>query len=263
MSVTTPENKLTVEQRLKQAVDHTKLTFAAGENETQSIEKLCQEARKHGFYAVCVRPRHIALSKELLNGSPVKVATVIGFPADKVKLDTELKNPTVGAFSTDAKVAETRQAVNDNVDELDLVIDVAQLKKDVQTGSRLVLAELKAIYEAAGNDGKIPVKVIIESDLLTPDEIEQVTRWCHEANMGMVKTSTGMVDGGQGATVEAVSLIRKTLDELNSRTGIKASGGVKTREQALAFLNLGVNRIGTSSGIAIVQNEQAADKSPY
>lgn len=244
-----------METRLAQAIDHTKLTFADGENETAAIEQLCAEARQYQFCAVCVRPRHIAQAKSLLLGSPVKVATVIGFPLHKVKLADELQHPTVGHFSTDEKVAETRLAVSAGADELDVVINVAQLKKDLQAGTRAVAEELTAIRDAA--EGRM-IKVIIETDLLNSTEIEQITRWCVDIGMGMVKTSTGMVDGGRGATPEAVALIAQTLQKLNAKTGIKASGGIKTKSQAIAYLEAGVNRLGTSSGISILQEKAVA-----
>lgn len=241
-----------VNLRLAAAIDHTRLTFAPGEDETAAIEQLCAEAREYNFCAVCVRPRHITLARRLLAGSPVKVATVIGFPLDKVDLETELQAPTVGNFSTGHKVAETRQAVADGADELDVVIHVAQLKRDVREGTRRVAEELSALREVAG--GRM-IKVIIETDLLNSAEIEQITRWCVDTGMGMVKTSTGMVGGGRGATPEAVGLIYQTLQNMRAQTGIKASGGIKNKAQALAFLDAGVNRLGTSSGTAILQEK--------
>jgi len=244
-------------RRLAQAIDHTRLTFAPGEDEERAIETLCREALAYGFYAVCVRPRHVAQAKRLLAGSPVRVATVIGFPAQKVKLADELCMPTIGQFSTVEKQVETRQAVDAGADELDLVINVAALKQDVQSGTQTVRQELLAIAEAAA--GRL-IKVIIETDLLTPAEMVQITQWCAETDMGMVKTSTGMVEGGHGATLEGVRLIARTLrqTEPETATGIKASGGIKSRAQALAFLELGVNRLGTSSGVAIVGGDDSS-----
>ncbi len=239
-------------RRLAQAIDHTKLTFAPGEDEARAIEKLCSEARDAGFYAVCVRPRHIQQAKVALAGSSVQVATVIGFPNQKVKLADELKQPTVGSFSTADKLAETRAAVGAGADELDWVIDVAALKNDVRINGTHVKTELEAAAQAA--QGR-PIKVIIETDLLTHDDIVAVSQWCAQTGMAMVKTSTGMVEGGQGATLEAVRLIRETLGKFDRTVGIKASGGIKTRQQALRFLDAGVNRIGTSSGLTIVSGD--------
>lgn len=246
--------------RLAQAIDHTKLTFGPGEDAEAAIETLCEEAMQYGFYAVCVRPQHVALAKRLLLGSPVKVATVIGFPAQKVKLADELNQPTVGHFSTAHKQAETAQSVADGADELDLVINVSALKQDVQAGTQSVRQELQALAQVAADR---PIKVIIETDLLSPAEIIQVTQWCAETGMGMVKTSTGMVEGGHGATLETVGLIASTLQKMGAATGIKASGGIKNREQALAFLALGVNRLGTSSGVAIVEGHSSGAAGAY
>lgn len=238
-------------QRLARSIDHTKLTFAANEEEAAAIEAICREAKEAGFFAVCVRPRHIALAKTCLSGSDVKVATVIGFPDHKVQLSAERQLPTIGKIPLTEKVAETEQAIHSGANELDLVIDVAGLKQDVKSGTHQVRDELMAIANAS--QGR-PIKVIIETDLLEESEIVQVTTWCAETGMAMVKTSTGMVEGGQGATLSAVKLIADTLRHLGtSSVGIKASGGIKTRDQALAFLNAGVNRLGTSSGLAIVQ----------
>lgn len=250
--------------RLAQAIDHTKLTFSAGEDEQAAIETLCQEAMHYGFYAVCVRPQHVALAKRLLQDSSVKIATVIGFPAQKVKLADELNQPTVGHFSTAHKQAETVQAVQSGVDELDLVINVSALKQDVQADTQTVRQELLDIAQVAADR---PIKVIIETDLLTSAEIIQVIQWCAETGMGMVKTSTGMVEGGHGATLETVGLIADTLQGLGQKmgvtTGIKASGGIKNRAQALALLELGVNRLGTSSGVAIVEGGSSGAAGAY
>jgi deoxyribose-phosphate aldolase len=246
--------------RLARAIDHTKLTFAPGEDETQAIPRLCREAREMGFYAVCVRPRHVGLCRELLAGSPVKIAAVIGFPPQKVQMEAEWQWPTIGGFSTAEKLAEIATALQAGADELDLVIHVADLKQDAQDGGCRVPDELRAIRQAAGEH---PVKAIIETDLLSPSEIVQATRVCAQAGLAMVKTSTGMIAGGQGATLENIGLIAETLRALNSGLGIKASGGVQTRKQAVAFLDAGACRIGTSSGIAIMQNVPLPDGTEY
>lgn len=245
----------TESQRLAKSIDHTKLTFGPNEVETQAILQLCEEARLHGFYAVCVRPRHIALAKEALNGTSIQVATVIGFPVDKVKLSDELAHPTVGAFHTDEKVFETQQSVAAGADELDLVMNVKQLKADLKSGSTYTRTEFQAIRTAAV--GK-PIKVIIETDLLSPEEVDFATTLCAETGMAMVKTSTGMVSEGKGATLDVVKQISAQLQQLHSLAGIKASGGIKNRQQALAFLELGVQRLGTSSGVAILEGTPVA-----
>lgn len=238
-------------QRLAQTIDHTKLTFEAGEDEKAAIVQLCSEAEKFGFYAVCVRPQHVLWAKESLKDKPVHIAVVVGFPSQKVKLENELNHATIGKMPTSQKIAEAQQAIQEGADELDWVISVEDLKMDVMVGKRKVFEELSKIRQ---HWGEITVKVIIETDLLTSDEIVSVTRSCVETGMTMVKTSTGMVEGGSGATVENVQLIDKTLKMLNANAGIKASGGIKTREKAVCFLNLGVNRLGTSSGVNILKN---------
>lgn len=270
-SINTPQfagngnNKITKEIVVA-SVDHTKLTFKPGEDETASIRKLCQEAvdswrspenaatSPQGFYAVCVRPRHIQLAKTETTNSPVKVATVIGFPLDKIELAAEKQSPTVGNFSTADKVAETRQAIANGANEIDLVLNVALFKQEAH-GAQLTqtLNELVAVNEAA--QGR-PVKVIIETDLLSDEEIAKASRACHEAKVAMVKTSTGMVNGGVGATVSGLEIISKTLDSLNSTLEIKASGGVKNLAQALKVRSVKrVTRIGTSSGVDIIKEQ--------
>ncbi len=247
-------------QALAQAIDHTKLTFSAGEDEQRCIAQLCEEAKAYGFFSVCVRPRHVALCRKLLAGSAVKVAAVIGFPQAKVQLAAERVTPSVGQVALSDKIAEAHQTIQDGVDELDWVIDVARLKQSVQNHSSESRAEWVAIQQAAAG---IPVKVIIETDLLSDAEIEQATRWCAETGMRMVKTSTGMVEGGQGATPEAVDLIRGVLDALGSATQIKASGGIKTQAQALDFIRRGASRLGTSSGPILVSKTEAVDPLAY
>jgi deoxyribose-phosphate aldolase len=247
-------------QRLANLIDHTKLMFAADEDETLAIRALCGEARAMGFYGVCVRPKHVPLAKMYLAGSQVKIATVIGFPNQKVKLDSELQQPTIGNSPTGEKQAETRQAIQDGADELDLVINIFDLKQDRKDGGHRVKDELAAVAAAADHH---PIKVIIEIDLLSDEDIVQATVWCAETGMAMVKTSTGMVEGGHGATLHAVHLIADTLQRLNTTVGIKASGGLKTRAQALQFADAGVSRLGTSSGVAIIEGEVRMDNDVY
>jgi deoxyribose-phosphate aldolase len=241
---------------LAKIIDHTKLTFSADEDPTAAISALCQEADEHGFYAVCVRPQHVALAKSQLPGSLVIVATVIGFPQDKLDLATEKQQPTVGNFSTAAKIAEAEQALRDGADELDVVLNVELFKSEGDDKTR-TRQELAALRELAG---PVPIKLIVETDLLDQDEIVRVCKLCFETRMDMIKTSTGMLVGGLGATEETVSLIRKTIDGIASSQkwdhipGIKASGGVRTTEQALRLAGeWRVNRIGTSAGISLVQ----------
>lgn len=238
---------------LARYIDHTKLTYQPGENQAAAIRALCDEARQNGFYAVCVRPNKIEQAKRHLNGSGVQVATVIGFPRDKVKLADERQKPTIGNVPLSRKKQEAIQAVQRGADELDLVMNVGKFLKEAhQSAQPKTLEEFRAIKAIAGPR---PVKVIIETDLLTPEHIQKATQVCVLAGVDMVKTSTGMVDGGVGATVENVALIRRTLEAagMSGKIGIKASGGVRTPDKALALIEAGATRLGTSSGVALVQ----------
>jgi deoxyribose-phosphate aldolase len=240
-------------------IDHTKLTYKEGEDQKISIQKLCAEARDNKFFAVCVRPNMITTAKNALSGSNVKTATVIGFPADKTTLADQKAFPTIGDFPLAEKTAEARKSIQDGADELDLVLNVRQfLAEAAQPEQVATVNEFKAIKEIAGD--KI-VKVILETDLLTADEVRKATLACVKGGVDMVKTSTGMVDGGKGATVENIRLIYQTLSEagMADKMGIKASGGIKTAESAKALIKEGATRLGTSQGIAIVQGETAGE----
>jgi deoxyribose-phosphate aldolase len=261
MQTNKPENSIPVS--IAQWIDHTKLTFTPGETEAECIKTLCAEARQAGFYAVCVQPRHVALAKAELSGSTVKVATVIGFPAAKVQLAQERLNATVGNPSTAIKVAQASQAVLDGADELDIVLAVGEFKASLKVTnenrnapdsfhseeSRDVQAELSSIRQAAPN---LYLKVILETDLLDEDEIKAAVVLCVETGMDMVKTSTGMVEGGHGATEAVIRTLANALAELQSSVGIKASGGVKTTQQARTLIRAGATRIGSSSGLALL-----------
>ncbi len=236
-------------------LDSTKLTYNPDEDPQQAITQLCQDAIKHHFFAVCVRPDMIALSRKVLQNTPVKVATVIGFPQDKMDLDEERHHPTVGHASTQEKLAELKQALANGADELDVVLNVGQFKTELRQGNMAAtVSELSQLKQAAGRH---LVKVIIETDLLSPHEIEEATQACVQAGIDMVKTSTGMLQGGQGATVDHIALIHRVLAQLgkDGAIGIKASGGVKTYEQAVALIQAGATRIGTSQGDQIVAGE--------
>jgi deoxyribose-phosphate aldolase len=238
-------------------IDHTKLTYKAEENPDNAIAALCGEAKDNGFYAVCVRPDKIGLAKENLKGSDVKVATVIGFPAGKVTLANERANPTVGDVPLAAKLTEAEKSVANGADELDLVMNVRQFLSEAGQPTQVAtLHEFSAIKAIAGNR---PVKVILETDLLSPMEIETATRVCVQAKVDLVKTSTGMVDGGVGATVANVERIRNVLvsQGVADTIGIKASGGIKTQADAQALIAAGATRLGTSQGVAIVSGQAA------
>ncbi|EJL47188.1 deoxyribose-phosphate aldolase [Brevibacillus sp. CF112] len=215
--------------QLNKFIDHTLLKPEATQ---EMIDKLCAEAKEHDFMSVCVNPYWVKRSAELLAGTDVKVCTVIGFP--------------LGANTTAAKVAETRDAIANGATEVDMVLNVGALKSgDLET----VKQDVAAVKQAAGD---VLVKVILETGLLTDQEKEIACKLCVEAGADYVKTSTGFGPGG--ATVEDIALMRKTV---GPDIGVKASGGVRDGEAALAMIEAGGSRIGTSSGISIVTGAKA------
>lgn len=217
---------------IAQYIDHTLLAPHASSND---VMKLCQEAAENNFYAVCVNPHYIKLAVKQLTGSKVQIATVIGFP--------------LGQNTTEIKVQETKHAIADGATEIDMVINVGALKDgDIN----YVTEEIRAVVKAAGD---VPVKVIVECDLLTEDEKIAVCEACLKAGAFMIKTSTGFVKDGKGATVADVQLFRKIIG--SSSMGIKASAGIRDAAAAKALVDAGANRLGTSAGIAIVQGLKA------
>lgn len=213
--------------KLASYIDHTLLKPQAT---AQDIIKLCNEAREHHFASVCINSRFVALAAGELQDSGVNVCTVIGFP--------------LGACSTATKVAETVQAVKDGAVELDMVVSVGALKEN---NDEEVERDIRAVVEAAGGH---TVKVIIETCLLTDDEKVRACKAAKNAGAHFVKTSTGFSTGG--ATTGDVALMRRTVGD---KLGVKASGGVRTREQALAMIEAGATRIGASAGIAICKED--------
>ena len=221
---------------IAQYIDHTLLAPQAS---SKDVEKLCKEAADNGFYAVCINPHFIKLAAKCLSGSKVQIATVIGFP--------------LGANHTEIKIQETKQAIADGAQEIDMVINIGALKDG---NVNYVTDEIKAIVKAAGG---VPVKVIIECDLLTDDEKVAACEGCLKAGAFMIKTSTGFVKDGKGATVHDIQLFRKTIGK--SQLGIKASAGIRDVETAKALIDAGADRLGTSSGVAIVQGTKAGASS--
>ncbi|CEH29612.1 deoxyribose-phosphate aldolase [Aneurinibacillus migulanus] len=207
-------------------IDHTLLK---PETTMEMIDKLCREAKDNEFFAVCVNPYWVARSKRNLQGSQVKVATVIGFP--------------LGANAAEVKAFESAKAIEDGADELDMVINIGALKSG---DDEAVLQDIAAVVAVAGD--RALVKVIIETGLLTNEEKERACRLSKEAGAHFVKTSTGF--GAGGATIEDVKLMRAAV---GPELGVKASGGVRTREDADAMITAGATRIGTSGGVTIVQ----------
>ena len=197
-------------------IDYTNLKPEAT---TADIEKLCETARKHGYASVCVNSRYVALCKKLLEGSDVRVACVVGFP--------------LGAMSIGAKAFEAKKAVEDGADEIDMVIAVGALKE----GDRAyVYADIKDVRACGAT-----VKVILETCLLTDEEIATACGICAEAGADFVKTSTGFSKGG--ATLHAVEIMKANCGKCK----IKASGGIRDYDTAVRYIEAGVSRIGTSS----------------
>ncbi|MCJ2147645.1 deoxyribose-phosphate aldolase [Bacillus sp. B19-2] len=213
-------------KQMARMIDHTLLKPDAVKSE---IEALCKEAREYGFASVCVNPCWVKLCAELLEDSEVKVCTVIGFP--------------LGAASPETKAFETRQAIADGAGEVDMVINIGALK-DRDTGT--VEHDIRAVTDAAA--GKALVKVIIETSLLTDEEKRLACELAVKAGADFVKTSTGF--SGGGATVQDIKLMREAVGPY---IGVKASGGVRDKEIALAMIEAGATRIGASAGVSIVK----------
>ncbi|HEM5992967.1 TPA: deoxyribose-phosphate aldolase [Streptococcus suis] len=215
--------------KLNKYIDH---TILKPETTQEQVEKILAEAKEYDFASVCVNPTWVALAAESLKDSDVKVCTVIGFP--------------LGANTPAVKAFETKDAISNGADEIDMVINIGALK----TGNYdLVLEDIKAVVAASGD--KL-VKVIIEACLLTDDEKVKACQLSQEAGADYVKTSTGFSKGG--ATVADVALMRKTV---GPDMGVKASGGARSYEDAIAFIEAGASRIGASSGVAIMNGAQA------
>ena len=214
-----------MELNINKMIDHTILKPTATEKD---IEKLCAEAAENGFASVCINPCNIPMAKKLLEGSDVKVCTVIGFP--------------LGANSLTIKAAETAEAYDMGCDEFDMVINIGALKDGKYD---YVRDEIAAVVAAA--KGKC-VKVIIETGLLTDEEKVMATKLSCEAGACFVKTSTGI--SSTGATVRDVALMKANVTD---GVRVKASGGIKTAEFAMELVTAGADRLGTSSGIAIAE----------
>ncbi|OOC38705.1 deoxyribose-phosphate aldolase [Thermosipho melanesiensis] len=203
-------------------IEHTNLKATTTDDE---IKKLCEEAKVYNFRGVCVNPSFVSLVKEELEETDVKVVTVVGFP--------------LGATSTKSKAYEAKVAVEDGADEIDMVLHIGRLKSGDYD---YVYEDIKKVVETC----KKPVKVIIETCYLTDEEKIAACVISKEAGAAFVKTSTGF--GSGGAKAEDVNLMRWVVGDL----GVKASGGVKTFEDAVKMIRAGANSIGTSSGVSIV-----------
>lgn len=216
---------------LARYIEHTLLRPDATRGQ---IERLCEEARTHGFYGVCVNGSRVELASYLLEETDVRVVAVVGFP--------------LGAMSGDVKRFETEAAVDDGAHEIDMVMNIGLLKDGEY---KRLLRELRDVVEAADER---PVKVILETGLLTQEEKVRACELVLDSGARFVKTSTGFGPGG--ATVEDVRLLRQTVGE---RLGVKASGGIRDTATALAMIEAGADRIGTSNGVAIVRGLAAPE----
>ncbi|MDT0642648.1 deoxyribose-phosphate aldolase [Zunongwangia sp. F363] len=210
--------------QLNQYIDHTSLKAVATPGD---IIQLCKEAKKHQFYAVCVNGSYVRLAGEALKGSGVKVAAVIGFP--------------LGAMDTRSKIFEARECTASGADEIDMVINIGELKDG---NLKFVEDEISEIKKAIGT--KV-LKVIIETCYLTEDEKIAACKCALNAKADFVKTSTGF--GSGGATFEDVKLMKSIVGD---KLQVKASGGIKDAETAANYIKLGASRLGTSSGIFII-----------
>ena len=206
-------------------IDHTILKATAT---PEDIINLCAEANKYHFASVCINPCYVEFAHNLLNGTDVKVCTVIGFP--------------LGANTKEVKAFEATKAIADGADEIDMVINVGFAKNHEYD---LVFDDIKAVVDAANG---VLVKVIIETCYLTDEEKVEVCKMAKKAGADFVKTSTGF--GSDGANIADVKLMRETVGE---QMGVKASGGIRTKADFLAMIEAGANRIGCSAGVKIME----------
>ncbi|MFD0835895.1 deoxyribose-phosphate aldolase [Mariniflexile aquimaris] len=218
-------------KQLGSYIDHTLLKATATKDD---IIQLCNEAKQYQFQSVCVNSCYASLALKELKNSEVKVCCVIGFP--------------LGAMSTLAKVAETKQAIKDGADEIDMVLNIGLLKsKDFDA----VWKDIEAVKKSMPNN---TLKVILETCYLEELEIIKASELAIQSGADFIKTSTGFGTGG--ATIHDVNLMKSVA---KGQVKIKASGGIKDYKTALEYINLGVERLGTSSGIAIVTGETSTD----
>lgn len=210
--------------KINKMIDHTMLK---ADSQKEIIERYCEEAKQYGFASVCVNSYYVPLVSERLRGSDVKTCCVVGFP--------------LGAMLTSAKALEALESVKAGADEVDMVLNIGALKdRDYDT----VYEDIKAVVEAAK---PAIVKVIIETCLLTDEEKVKACELAVEAKAAFVKTSTGFSTGG--ATVEDVALMKKTVGD---KARVKASGGIRTPEDAKAMIEAGADRIGAGNGVILI-----------
>lgn len=215
-------------QQLAKMIDHTQIKPTATKVD---IVKLCKEAEKQGFGCVCVNSAYVSLAKQLLRETDVKVVSTAGFP--------------FGSSLPEVKAFEARKAVANGASEIDMVINIGALKSgDYETVKR----DIEMVVDVKrSHDNDLVIKVIIETGYLTKEEKVTACKIAKEAGADFVKTSTGFVGG---ATVEDVRLMRETVGR---DMGVKAAGGIRTLKEALAMIEAGANRIGTSTGVSIIE----------
>lgn len=205
-------------------IDHTVLK---ADTPLETVKRICDEAMEYGFASVCINPCHVAYCADYLKDSDVNVCTVIGFP--------------LGANTSAVKAFETKDAIANGADEIDMVMNIGALK---DKNYDLVRNDVKAVVEAA--NGTL-VKVILETCLLTEDEIKKACELCVEAKADYVKTSTGF--STRGATIENVQIMKAAVQ---GKAKVKAAGGVRTHEDMVKIVEAGADRIGTSAGCSLV-----------
>jgi len=215
----------TDEEEIARTIDH---TYLKPDATVEKITQLCEEAEKYNFTTVCINPNYVALCSQLLKDTPVKVTCVVGFP--------------LGATTSTAKAMETRDAIANGADEIDMVMNIGALKSK---NYDLVKKDIQAVVNAA--NGKT-VKVILETALLTQEEKIKACQITKEAGADFVKTSTGF--GPSGATVADVALMRRIVGPI---MGVKAAGGIHTLEDVQALIKAGATRIGASASVAIIK----------
>ncbi len=210
--------------------EHIEHTLLKQDAKHEDFLKLFEEAKEHNFLGVCINPLYVKLAKDYLKDTNVKIVTVVGFP--------------LGANKPNVKAFETSKAIEDGADEIDMVINVSKLKdKDYD----FIVNDIRTVKATCKDK---PLKVILETDLLTKDEIKKACELCIEAKADFVKTSTGFVKNGVGAKAEDVKLMYETVSPYGLK--VKASGGIRDKETALKMLEAGAERLGTSSGVKIV-----------
>lgn len=215
-------------KNLEKYIEHTLLKQDA---KAEDFEKLFEEAKKFNFRGCCINPAYVKSAKVALEGSCVKVVTVIGFP--------------LGANKTEVKAFEASVAKADGADEIDMVLNVTAMK---DKNYDYVREDIKAVKIACGDT---PLKVILETDLLSSEEIKKACELAIKAGADFVKTSTGFVKNGVGAKVEDVKLMFDTVNPHGLK--VKASGGIRDKETALKMIEAGAYSLGTSSGVKIVE----------